>query len=55
MGPSFCSNPVGLSVFGSRPSLLIGHRSLADMLPLRPSAWSQIHLSGDAQSFLTGC
>jgi prepilin-type processing-associated H-X9-DG protein len=55
LAPSFCSNPVGLSVFGSRPSLFLGHRSMVDMLPCHASAWSQIHLSGDAHSFLTGC
>src|SRR6185369_16508137 len=51
----FCFNPHGRSVFGSRPSLLLGHRSMVDMLPRRASAWSQIHLRGDTHSFLTGC
>src|SRR5580765_3975156 len=55
LAPSFCSNPIGLSVFGSRPSLFLSHRSLVDMLPRHASAWSQIHLSGDAHSFLSGC
>src|SRR5919201_4723144 len=50
-----CVNPYGRSVFGSRPSLLLSHRALTAMLPRRASAWSQIHLRGDAQSCLTGC
>src|SRR5881394_519849 len=55
LAPPWCSNPLGLSVFVSGPSLFLGHRSLKDMLPRHASARSQIHLSGDAQSFLTGC
>src|SRR5437870_1349661 len=51
----FWLNPNGRSVFGARPSLLLRHRSIADMLPRRASAWTQIHLRGDTQSFLTGC
>ncbi len=38
---SFCSNPLGLSVFGSMPSLFLGHRSLriahSSRLGLKPN------------------
>src|SRR5436190_23468706 len=63
LAPPWCPNPLGLSVFVSGPSLFLGHRSLTDMLPRhaarlsspKSSARSQIHLSGDTHSFLTGC
>src|SRR5881394_2763075 len=35
LAPPWCSNPLGLSVFVSGPSLFLGHRSLKDMLPPR--------------------
>ena len=51
----FADDPLGLSVFVSVPSLFLGRRSILDMFPRHALAESQIHLSGAAQSFLTGC
>src|SRR6185295_1219047 len=54
-GRLFLREPFGLSVFALWPSLFLRHRSMKDMLRRHASAKTQIHLSGNTHSFLTGC
>src|SRR5262245_56431413 len=51
----FCFNPFGLRIFLFEASSIVGHRSMADMLPPHSSPQPKISLSGDAHSFSTAC
>ena len=51
----FCFNPFGLRIFLFEASSIVGHRSMADMLPPHSSPQTKISLSGDAHSFSTAC